>query len=192
VQSGSDADITSLLFEKRPPITVDESGGLFLLSVTRPRAHILASGNDRVPSTAPHSPIAGPSRSSTVPRFVHQLARVPCTERSMSGNAPRLRTSRPLPRKRDEQCSLVVYRLSFIGCANFSLSPPPRRHNIRKWVRHLVYTDHSGPFGVWPLRPVGLPEAFRRNSECSRPCGDKVAKPDVRTGQSYHGSPFIN
>ena len=46
-QPGSDATIPSLLFEKRPPITVDESGGLFLQLSGHPGAHVLTSGDDR-------------------------------------------------------------------------------------------------------------------------------------------------
>ena len=41
-QSGGSTDISSLLFEKRPSVIVDESGGSFLLSAGHPGAHVLA------------------------------------------------------------------------------------------------------------------------------------------------------
>ena len=39
----------TLLFEKGPPIVVDRSGGLSLLSAGHPGARTLVSGNGRAP-----------------------------------------------------------------------------------------------------------------------------------------------
>jgi hypothetical protein len=113
---------------------------------------------------------------------------LPRTSFSPSCRPPFISSQYP---SRNERRSPVIHCLPLIGCADFPLSRPTRCHNLRKWVRYLVYADHSGPFGFWSLQGTPLPKALRRNSERSRPRGDAVAKHDVRNGCSC-GSPFIN
>ena len=47
VQPGSDTDLNTLLKEKRPPVTVDENGGLFSQSAGQSEAHTLISGGNQ-------------------------------------------------------------------------------------------------------------------------------------------------
>jgi len=50
VQPGSSKDLATQLLEKRPIITVDRNGGLFLLSIGLQGAHPLVSGEDWGPN----------------------------------------------------------------------------------------------------------------------------------------------
>ena len=47
MQPGSDADLSTLLNKKRPPITVDGNGGLFSRPASRSEAHTLISGGNQ-------------------------------------------------------------------------------------------------------------------------------------------------